>query len=163
MILNQIHFPSIIFFLKCNTFSTNVYKCIRNIGTKRYPFVYIECTSTTHNKGIPFSQNYSQYFDEISKWRTILVLTGLWAVVRGCNQLTNINIILYMTFKCIIQILNPNNLIFVKDTAITQTSQSEWPQHDAAIHELYGLSDSGQRLLCLNFTGLVIAVRSCYH
>lgn len=41
-----------------------------------------------------------------------------------------------MTFKCIIQNLNPNNLIFVKDTAINQTLQSEWPQHDAAIHEL---------------------------
>lgn len=62
------------------------YKCIRNIGMKRHPFVYFECTSTTHNKDIPFSQNSSQYFDEISKWRTILVLKGLWAVVRGCNQ-----------------------------------------------------------------------------
>lgn len=31
-----------LFFFKCNTFSTNVYKCIRNIGIKRHPFVYFE-------------------------------------------------------------------------------------------------------------------------
>lgn len=124
-----------LFFFKCNTFSTNVYKCIRNIGMKRHPFVYFECTSTTHNKDIPFSQNSSQYFDEISKWRTILVLKSLWAVVRGCNQqtlqskfqhsFTKYYITLYITVNCNKQILNPNKLIFVKDSAITRTLQSK--------------------------------------